>query len=130
MKSIFVFVISFFAATSIWACDYTISLDLKFGDTKICVDGVQFKQLKENYYQVTFANYFPGTKISYQKVNFFFNGKKEFIEQDIMTLDKVLRTQDIGNLYFSYETGFVLISDQAKAADLKPLMDEINSLVH
>lgn len=136
MKNILISVMTFLAATSVWACDYTIGLDAKVGATKICVDGVSFKQLNENYYRVTFSNYFPGTRISYQKVNFHFNGKKEFIEQDILALDKFLRTYPIGDLYFTYESGFSITlksSDkmsQAEVKSLKLLMDEINSFVY
>lgn len=134
MRKILISLAAFFAASSVWACDYTISLDMKVGATTICVDGVQFKQLKENYYQVRFSNYFPGTKISYQKINFHFNGQKESIEQEIMILDKILRTYDIGNLYFSYEMGFTLIpnpnADRTQVENVSALLKQINTFVH
>lgn len=107
-------------------------MDMKVGSATICVDGLKFQQIKDNYYRVTFANFVPATHIAYQKINFHFNGKKENMEPGLFTLDHFLRSSHVGNLYFSYEDGFAVILNPGESArsDILDLLKSINLNVH
>lgn len=107
MKKYFVSVLMVFFAVPVLACPYKIIIGDQKG-AQACVDAVTVKQLRPDTYRVTFANYFPGTKLPIDRYSFYLNGSKDVLEKHFVTLHEILTQYKVGNLVFSSKTSFYL----------------------